>query len=171
MHKNARLEGAEVWFILPERLSLPCGVVPLLPNVDDKVDQANLPQTFFDFHFFFSLIRKQGGFWCGYPLYTLHRSFVWGSSFWNTCRQEWKTQRLKERRASEDAYITDSDGFQNKSKKEREALLLWHLCSLKCEMMLQPDDIGWNVGDTETHLWQIAGVQRNKHLYIILLLL
>lgn len=32
-------------------------VVSLLPNVDDKVDQVNLPQLFFfNFHFSFSVV-------------------------------------------------------------------------------------------------------------------
>ncbi len=87
-------------------------------------------------------------------LFPLHSAlfFVWGNSFRNTCRRDWKDRGWKERTPGE-LYITGSDGIQTNQKGRRGLLLWsWQLCSLKWEMMLQPDGVRLDTGDTQTHM-------------------
>ena len=160
---SATNEGVLNFSHLREGVTL--GVVPLLPNVDDKVDQANLPQScFFSFHFLFLfrfLLLKETetkAFWSGYSLYIQHCSLFEETPSENTCRREWKDRGWKERTPGE-LYITGSGGIQTNQKGRRGLLLWsWQLCSLKWVMVLQPDGVRLDTGDT----CKLAGV----HIYV-----
>lgn len=65
-------------------------------------------------------------FWCGYSLYVRHCSLVWGASFRNTGRREWKDREAEKKRTPGELYITGSDGIQT-NQKGRRGLLLWSL--------------------------------------------
>lgn len=102
-------------------------------------------------------------------LFPLHSApfFVWGSSFRNTSRRDWKDRGWKERMPGE-LYITGSGGIQTNQKGRRGLLpWSWQLCSLKWEMMLQPDGVRLDTRDTCKFAGAHMCVEKHTHTHIL----
>lgn len=157
-------------------MELTLGVVSLLPNVDDKILQVNLPQLFFfiSLHFFCCLLLKNWshGFLMCYSLYIQYCSLFEKAPSEIPAGGTEKTELKREENARRDLY-NRLRWYPNKSKRQKGAFIVKLTVGFPKvgAMIVQPDGIRLDTGDTHrnTH-WKFADahirVHKNTHIRI-----